>query len=118
MSRISKRWRLLFERVVLIFGPTPAFETDGDKKEPLFQHGSRLYRHARWQYYRFLYTLHGIHKDIELLKQRVREAVSPVIMDQEQRLAEMDTFLTAVLDIDSASYTRPQQRRRHQVRLE
>lgn len=90
---------MLVERVVLILGSTPAFEADGDKKEPLFQHSSLLYRHARWQYYRFLYTLHGIHKDVELLKRRLCEAISPVLVDDEQRLVEMDTFLTTVLDL-------------------
>lgn len=87
--------------LILIFGSTPAFEADGDKKEPLFQHSSRLYRHARWQYYRFLYTLHSIHKDVKLLKQRLCEAISPVLVDDDHQLVlvEMDEFLTTVLDL-------------------
>lgn len=83
---------------MLTFRLSIVFEEDGHREEPLFKHSSQLYRNARWQYYRFFYTLHGIHKDVRLLKQRVFDAVSPVIVDDEQRLAEMDTCLTTLLD--------------------
>lgn len=77
---------------------SPAFEEDAHTKDA-YKHANEYYKSPKFTYCKLLYTRHGVHKDARVIKDKIKQALLPVIRNNSpEKMKEFEEHLTEAVD--------------------